>query len=238
MRLAHPRAKLASATNSRRIPAHPRLEIFSAHPARVQLAECGEERLCLGLELRRGFYGIAGSYRVQQRPRGAPEGFDVGRAVGGERLGRCGSGLCGFGFLACHGEPRGYISASATPIINVSRRIRLLYYMPGKCTARLFRRIRMETALTVCHLDLVQRPSAASRARPAPCFASQSSLPVLVPFFHLRLAVLWSDIAACRHDDFKARGRSSVQSLGIGLQGCPCSLASSCVGSRTSEVSL
>jgi hypothetical protein len=144
MRLTHPRAKLASATNSRRIPAHPRLEIFSAHPARVQLAKCGEEGLCLRLELRRGFYGIAGSYRVQQRPRGAPEGFNVGRAVGGERLGRSGGGLCSFGFLACHGEPGGYIGASATPIIDVSPRIRLLYYMPDKCTARLFPRIRME----------------------------------------------------------------------------------------------
>jgi hypothetical protein len=221
MRLTHPRAKLASATNSRRIPAHPRLEIFSAHPARVQLAKCGEERLCLRLELRRGFYGIAGSYRVQQRPRGAPEGFDVGRAVGGEGLGRCSGGLCGFGFLARHGEPGGYIGASATAIINVSRRVRLLYYMPGICTARLYRRIRMELALTVCHLDLVPHPSAASQARPAPYLASQSSLPVLVPFFHLRLAVLWSDIPACRRDDFKARGRSSVQSLGIGVQGWP-----------------
>jgi hypothetical protein len=59
MRLAHPRAKLIPTANSRRIPAHPRLEILGTYPARVQFAECSEEGLCLGLQLRRGLDWVA-----------------------------------------------------------------------------------------------------------------------------------------------------------------------------------
>jgi hypothetical protein len=62
--------------------------------------------------------------------------------------------------------------------------------------------------LTVCHLDQAQHPLVASWAQPAPCLASQLSLPVLAPCFHLRLIVLRGDMlhVACRDDDFKARG--------------------------------
>jgi hypothetical protein len=97
----------------------------------------------------------------------------------------------------------------------------------------------MEIALTVCHLDQVPRPLVALRAQPAPCLTSQSSLPVLVPFSRLRLAVVWGDIAACRHDDFKARG-PSVQSLGIGVQGCPMQsrVFVTCIANVPSEVKL
>jgi hypothetical protein len=64
MRLAHPRAKLASAAHSRRVSGHPRLEILGTYPARVQFAECSKEGLCLGLELRRGLGRVAGGYGV------------------------------------------------------------------------------------------------------------------------------------------------------------------------------
>jgi hypothetical protein len=123
--------------------------------------------------------------------------------------------------------------------MNVRLAIRLLYRVPNDCTARRSRRIRMGIALTVCHLDLVPHPSVALRARPAPCLTSQSSLPVLVPFSRLRMAVVWGDIAACRHDDFKARG-PSVQSLGIGVQGCPMQPRAfvTCIANVTSEIKL
>jgi hypothetical protein len=45
VRFTHPRAKFAPARHPRRIPAHPGLEIFCAHPARIQLAKRGEKRL-------------------------------------------------------------------------------------------------------------------------------------------------------------------------------------------------
>jgi hypothetical protein len=65
MRLAHPRAELASARNSRCVPGHPGLEVFGADPARVQLPERGEEGLGLGLELRGRLRRVGGGYGVQ-----------------------------------------------------------------------------------------------------------------------------------------------------------------------------
>ena len=114
MSLAHPRTKLAPTADPRRILCHPVLEVFGAYPTWVQLAECGEEGLGLGLELWGGLCGVCGGDGVQKRPRGAPEGFDVGWTVGGKGWDdggrrRRGGGLdgfgSGFGFTACHGEP-------------------------------------------------------------------------------------------------------------------------------------
>jgi hypothetical protein len=47
VRLTHPRAKLASARHPRCVLAHPALKVLRAHPAWVELAECGKEGLGL-----------------------------------------------------------------------------------------------------------------------------------------------------------------------------------------------
>jgi hypothetical protein len=77
MCLAHPRAELASARYSWRIPRHPGLEIFGANPARVQLPECGEEGLGLGLELRGRLRRVGGGYGVQQHPSACAEAMEA-----------------------------------------------------------------------------------------------------------------------------------------------------------------
>jgi hypothetical protein len=118
MRLAHPRAKLASARYSWRIPRHPGLKILGADPARVQLPKSREKGLGLGLELRSRLRRVRGGYGVQQRPRTTPEGFHIGRTVGWEGLwrgnGGGGGGFVGglgggLGFAASHGEPGSYV---------------------------------------------------------------------------------------------------------------------------------
>jgi hypothetical protein len=58
MCFTHPCAKLASAGNSRCILGHPALEVLCADPTWVELAECREKRLGLGLQLRRGLRGV------------------------------------------------------------------------------------------------------------------------------------------------------------------------------------
>jgi len=81
MCFTHPRAKLASARDSWCVLGHPALEVFCADPTWVELAERGEERLGLGLQLRRRLCGIGSGYTVQKCPRAAPKGLDIGRAV-------------------------------------------------------------------------------------------------------------------------------------------------------------
>jgi hypothetical protein len=125
MCLTHPRTKFASTTHPRCVLGHPALEVFCAHPAWIQFREGGEEGLGLRLQLWGGLRRIGSGYGVQECPRAAPEGFDVGRTVGGECGGDRGSGalLCGFGrvlrLAAGHGEPGSHIgagTASACPI--------------------------------------------------------------------------------------------------------------------------
>lgn len=85
MRLTHPRSKLPSRANPRCISLHPVLEVFRAYPARVQLAKRREESLGFGLELWGGICRVGCGNGMEERPGGAPKGFDVGWAVGGER---------------------------------------------------------------------------------------------------------------------------------------------------------
>jgi hypothetical protein len=126
MRLAHPRAKLAPIADPWRVLRHPALEVLGAHPARVQLAERGEEGLGFGLELRGGLCGVCGGDGVEECPGGAPEGFDVGGAVGGEGGYGCGCGRCGgcfggrLGLAAGHGEPGCDVGAGAASGAGVS----------------------------------------------------------------------------------------------------------------------
>jgi hypothetical protein len=47
--LAHPLSELVSAAHSWRVLLHPLLEIFCAHPARVEFAKRGKEGLGFGL---------------------------------------------------------------------------------------------------------------------------------------------------------------------------------------------
>jgi hypothetical protein len=66
--LAHPGAKLASVAHSRRVFAHPALKVFCADPTWIQLAECGEERSGLSLQLRRRLRRVSGRNGVEECP--------------------------------------------------------------------------------------------------------------------------------------------------------------------------
>lgn len=119
MRFAHPGAEFAPTADARRVLGHPALEVLGADPAWVQLAKGGEERPGLRLELWGRLGGVRSGYGVEERPGGAPQGFDVGGTVGGQTR-RCNgwNGGCGWvagflGFGARHGEPRGHVGAGA-----------------------------------------------------------------------------------------------------------------------------
>ena len=114
--------------------------------------------------------GVGGGYRVKKRPGGAPEGFDVGRAVRGEGRGGDGGrggGLVrgsggGFGLAAGHGEPGGYVGAGSTSRIYVLALGHDIYSTLQSLSCAMLRAHCGNVSRTVCHLDPVQHPLAAS----------------------------------------------------------------------------
>ena len=228
--LAHPRAKLAPAADSRCILAHPRLEVFGTVPTRVQLAESGEEGRGLRLKLPGGLYGVGSGDGVQQRPGGAAEALDVRRAVRRHR--RQGRGGL-FWFCAGHGKPGLDVGACPASSLHYICQLRLLCGSVDEevemhSTQRLGRMCCW--VLTACRLGRGLRPWETSSARRAPCPASQLCLSAPVPSFVPNSSRWWLWHAVRSEGDFKACRPWSVRA---GPRTCffcrdgPCSIASS-----------
>lgn len=83
MRVAEPRAELAPAPHHGPPPRDVVLEVLGAGPAGVQLREEPHEAQEVGLLLARGGLRVLRRDGVQERPRAAAEGLNVGGAVGG-----------------------------------------------------------------------------------------------------------------------------------------------------------
>lgn len=85
VRLTHPLPKLCARTHPRRISPlrHPFPKVGAAVPAWVERRERGDELAGRALGLGRGRFRVCGRHAVEERPRGAAEGFDVWWAVWG-----------------------------------------------------------------------------------------------------------------------------------------------------------
>lgn len=83
MRLAQPRPQLVPTARPHRVVPrrHVPRKVLAARPARVQPRKQAHEAPHVRLLRRRRLGRVRGGDRVQERPAGAAEGFDVGRAV-------------------------------------------------------------------------------------------------------------------------------------------------------------
>lgn len=116
MRLAQPRPQLVPTAGPHRLVPrrHVPRKVLAARPARVQSRKQAHEAPHVRLLGRRRLGRVRGRDRVQERPAGAAEGFDVGGAVvwdgDGGFWGGCGGG--GLFGLRCPGGEGGAASAT------------------------------------------------------------------------------------------------------------------------------
>lgn len=100
MRATKPHPELPSTLHLRLALCDVALEVLCAGPARVQLGEQVHEAEEVVLLASSGLFGVGRSDAVEERPAGATEGFDIGRAVIGDGGGRC-RGCWGRGSWVC-----------------------------------------------------------------------------------------------------------------------------------------
>lgn len=109
MCLAHPASQVVAACRTHTVHFYILFEVGSADPARIKLGKQMEEMRHVSLLVVRWMGWIISSHGVQQSPRGASKGFNVGRTAG-TRLAWPGP-ICYFLRLC---DPGGKSSARAT----------------------------------------------------------------------------------------------------------------------------